>query len=92
MASRGKTQTNTRITAFFQYNLDKHAGAKRVKNNLDFNEARDDGVAVASAGPYAYHLHLAPDSTSSLRFLTGRMLFLTPNGQNAEGYSISLNI
>jgi len=26
---------------------------------LDFNEARDDGVAVASAGPYANHLHLA---------------------------------
>ena len=29
--------------------------------SLDFNEARDDGVAVASAGPYANHLHLAPD-------------------------------
>jgi len=28
---------------------------------LDFNEARDDGVAVASAGPYANHLHLVPD-------------------------------
>jgi len=28
---------------------------------LDFNEARDDEVAVASAGPYANHLHLAPD-------------------------------
>jgi len=27
--------------------------------NLDFNEAREDGVAVASAGPY--HLHLPPD-------------------------------
>jgi len=44
-----------------------------VKTNLDFNEARDNGVAVASAGPYAYHLHLAPDiyhaSTSSLNFL-----------------------
>ena len=26
-----------------------------------FNEARDDGVSVASAGPYADHLHLAPD-------------------------------
>jgi len=25
------------------------------------NEARDDGMAVASAGPYANHLHLAPD-------------------------------
>jgi len=30
-------------------------------NVSDFNEARDDGVAVASAGPYANHLHLAPD-------------------------------
>jgi len=28
---------------------------------LDFNEARDDGVAVASSGPYANHLHLSPD-------------------------------
>ena len=28
---------------------------------LDFTAARDDGVAVASAGPYANHLHLAPD-------------------------------
>jgi len=28
---------------------------------LNFNEASDDGVAVASAGPYANHLHLAAD-------------------------------
>jgi len=28
---------------------------------LDFTEARGDGVAVKSAGPYANHLHLAPD-------------------------------
>jgi len=28
---------------------------------LDFTEARDDGVAVTSAGPYANHLHLTPD-------------------------------
>jgi len=27
----------------------------------DFNEARDDGVAVPSAGPYTKHLQLAPD-------------------------------
>jgi len=26
-----------------------------------FNGARDDGVAVASAEPYANHLHLAAD-------------------------------
>ena len=29
--------------------------------NLDINEARDDCVAVTSAGPYANYLHLAPD-------------------------------
>jgi len=29
---------------------------------VDFNEARDDMVAVASAGPYANHLHFAPNS------------------------------
>ena len=28
---------------------------------VDFNEARDDGVIVASDGPYANLLHLAPD-------------------------------
>jgi len=28
---------------------------------MDFTGARDDGVAMASAGPYANHLHLAPD-------------------------------
>jgi len=34
---------------------------QKGKTNLDFNEARNDGVAVASAGPYADHLHLAAD-------------------------------
>jgi len=34
---------------------------QKGKTILDFNEARDDGVAVASAGPYANHLHLAQD-------------------------------
>jgi len=29
--------------------------------NLDFNEARDDEVAVASVGRYANHLHLTAD-------------------------------
>jgi len=28
---------------------------------MDFNKARDDRVAVASAGPYATHVHPAPD-------------------------------
>jgi len=31
------------------------------KTILDFNEVRDDGVAVASAGPYGKYLYLAPD-------------------------------
>jgi len=35
---------------------------QKGKTNLDFNEARADGVAVASAGQYANHLHLTPDS------------------------------
>jgi len=30
--------------------------------SLDFNEARDDGMAVASVVPYANHVHLIPDS------------------------------
>jgi len=34
---------------------------QKGKTNLDFDEARDNGVAVASAGPYANHLHFAPD-------------------------------
>jgi len=34
---------------------------QKVSTNLNFNEARDDGVAVASAGPYADQLHLVPD-------------------------------
>jgi len=40
---------------------------QKGKTILDFNEARDGGMAVASAGPYANHLHLVPDtSTTSL--------------------------
>jgi len=34
---------------------------QKVKAILDFNEARDDGVAVASAEPYANHFHIAAD-------------------------------
>jgi len=50
--------TCTRLMAsFFQDSLGKPASEK----HLDFNEARDDRVAVASAGPYANYLHLAPD-------------------------------
>jgi len=41
-------------------------------------------VLVASAGPYANHLHLAPDnhaSTSSLNFFMGWMLYMLPSQQ-----------
>jgi len=34
---------------------------QKVQTNLDFNEAREDVLAVALAGPHANHLHLAPD-------------------------------
>jgi len=44
---------------FFQENLGK-PGTRKV-TILNFTGARDDGVAVASAGPYANHLHVAPD-------------------------------
>jgi len=51
-------------------------------------------VAVASAGPYANHLHLAPDQTTMpvphhLVFI-GRMPFLLPHQQHqsTEGKSI----
>jgi len=38
--------------------LSQHYKGKTI---LDFDGARDDGVAVAPAGPYANHLHLASD-------------------------------
>jgi len=34
---------------------------QKGKTSLDLNEARGFGMAVASAGPYANNLHLAPD-------------------------------
>ena len=44
---------------FFQDNVGKPAPERQTI--LDFTGARDDWVAVASAGPYENHLHLAPD-------------------------------
>jgi len=41
--------------------VSKPAPEQKGETSLDFSEARDDGVTVASAGPYANHLHLAPD-------------------------------
>jgi len=58
--------------------------------HLDFDEARDDGVVVASAGLYANHLHLTLDRQPCQHFITqfftGWVLFLMPNQQyqNAE--------
>jgi len=54
---------------------------------MDFNEARDDGVAVASAGPDANHLHLTPDRSPRQshinQFYTGQMLFTHFNSVKA---------
>jgi len=47
------------LTAFFQDNLGKPAPERQ--NHSYFNEARDNGVAVASAEPHANHLYLTPD-------------------------------
>jgi len=53
---------------------------------MDSNEARDDEMAVASAGPSANHLHLPSDRQPHHHlvtyFFTGRMLFLMPNKQS----------
>ena len=45
--------------AFFQDNQDKLAPERWTL--LDFKQARDDEMAVASAGPYANNLHLTPN-------------------------------
>ena len=52
--------------------LPRWAGIRRI-NHSGFCRCNHDGVAVASAEPYASYLHFAPEdnhaSTSSLRFL-----------------------
>jgi len=52
---------------------------------------QDDEVAVASAGPYAIHLHLAPVPHHPV--FTSRMPFLPPNQQrqSTEGNILSDN-
>ena len=50
---------DARLTASFTNNLGKPATERLT--NPDFNETRDHRVEMASAGPYANHLHLAPD-------------------------------
>jgi len=47
---------------------------QKEKTILDFNEARDVGMVVASAGPHADHLHFAPDNhtgSTSFNFFYG---------------------
>ena len=39
----------------------KRLNRSRCRLSVDFNEARDDGVALASAEACASHLHLAAD-------------------------------
>jgi len=75
-------QTDTRL--FFR--TTRVSWHQKGETNLDFNDTRDDGVAVASTEPCANHLHLAPDRWPHQRliiqFFTGQMLFLTPNQQS----------
>jgi len=59
-------RTHNRLTALC-LSLPRWAGTRR--NILDFTEARDDGVAVASSGPYA-RLHLAPEKKQPCQYLT----------------------
>jgi len=56
--SNSQTDRNPFNGLFSQDNRDNPAPGRL--NQFNFNEARDDGVAVASAGPYANHLHLSP--------------------------------
>jgi len=66
--------TDTCLTAsFFQDNLGKQY--QKCRTILNFNEARDYWMAVASAGQYANNLNFTPAnhaSTSTLKFLQAR--------------------
>jgi len=53
------TTTTTFNSLFSRTNLVSRY--QKGRTILDFNEARDDGVAVASAVSYANHLHLVSD-------------------------------
>jgi len=60
MASNTINEKKTKKTTRLMASLLKLArGSKTI---LDFNEARGDHVAVASAGPYENHLHQAVDT------------------------------
>jgi len=57
------------------------AGTRKIKPFLHFNEARDDGVTLVSAGPYTLLQTDNHASTLSVILFTSQMLFLTPNQQ-----------
>jgi len=77
------------LTAFFLDNLGK-SRHKKGKTILYFNKARDDGVAVASAGPYASRFRQITTPAPHRCIFTGRMLLLTSNQQcqSTEGNRI----
>ena len=52
-----------RLTAFFSSTI-RVSRHRKGQTILDFTGVRDDGVAVASAGPYANYLHLTWDITT----------------------------
>jgi len=58
MAYKPHTQRHDHLMAFFQDHLVRPV--PEGQTIPDFAEARDGGVEVASAGPYANHLHLTP--------------------------------
>jgi len=43
-----------------------------MKNIMESNEARDNGLAVVSAGPHANHFYFAPAIISAFEFLQAR--------------------
>jgi len=60
LGDRQVFNTDTHLSASFSRNMWIRRHQKRW-TNLDFNEARDNGVAVTSTGPHENHLHLALD-------------------------------
>jgi len=58
--AQNKTYKTTILMAFFPEQLGQTSTRKITI--LDFNEAQNDGVTVASPGPYSnHHLHLTSD-------------------------------
>ena len=59
-----KKQATTITTFIYQLYFAGNLGKPQLEKEtiLDFNVARDDGMAVAADGPYANHLHHSTDS------------------------------